>query len=294
MTGEQGDQDNGGAWFHRERGGQVPQTADRNDPNAISGLWQKCDGCAEYLRTADLQTSAMVCEHCAHHHRIGGEQRLLYLVDEGSFSELDADLTSEDPLGFVDSKSYRDRLDASIKKTGRKSAFLYGRATLDGRPIAIGSFLFSFMGGSMGSVVGEKVTRLFELALAEGGPAICINSAGGARMQEGVLSLMQMARATAVLGRLRDEGIPYISLLTHPTTGGVAASFAMLGDVILAEPKALIGFAGPRVIEQTIREVLPEGFQRSEFLLDHGMVDQVVDRRDLRQRIAKILSLLVS
>ena len=216
----------------------------------------------------------------------------MLLVDEGSFEELDLELTSEDPLGFVDSKSYADRLKASVAKTSRKSAFMYGRARLGGRPIAIGTFLFSFMGGSMGSVVGEKVTRLFELALAEKIPVICINSSGGARMQEGVLSLMQMARSTAVLGRLRDEGVPYISLLTHPTTGGVAASFAMLGDVILAEPKALIGFAGPRVIEQTIREVLPEGFQRSEFLLDHGMVDQVVDRRELRQRITDILSLL--
>ncbi len=292
MAGEQGEQENGGAWFHRERGGQVPQT-ERDNTDAVSGLWHKCDGCAEYLRTEELIKSGMVCANCAHHHRIGGEERLLLLVDPDSFEELDPELTSEDPLGFVDSKSYADRLKASIAKTSRKSAFLYGRAKLNGRPIAIGTFLFSFMGGSMGSVVGEKVTRLFELALAENIPVICINSSGGARMQEGVLSLMQMARSTAVLGRLRDEGIPYISLLTHPTTGGVAASFAMLGDVIIAEPKALIGFAGPRVIEQTIREVLPEGFQRSEFLLDHGMVDQVVDRRELRQRLSEILSLLV-
>jgi acetyl-CoA carboxylase carboxyl transferase subunit beta len=287
-----GEQENGGAWFHRERGGQVPQT-ERDGAEAVSGLWHKCDGCAEYLRTEELAKSGMVCSNCSHHHRIGGEERLLLLVDPGSFQELDTELTSEDPLGFVDSKPYSERLKASISKTSRKSAFLYGRATLCGRPVAIGTFLFSFMGGSMGSVVGEKVTRLFELALAENIPAICINSSGGARMQEGVLSLMQMARATAVLGRLRDQGVPYISLLTHPTTGGVAASFAMLGDVILAEPKALIGFAGPRVIEQTIREVLPEGFQRSEFLLDHGMVDQVVDRRELRQRLHDILSLLV-
>jgi acetyl-CoA carboxylase carboxyl transferase subunit beta len=293
MAGERGDQDNGGAWFHRERGGQVPQSAERGDADAISGLWRKCDGCAEYVRTEELIKSAMVCVHCAHHHKIGGEERLKFLVDEGSFEELDSEFTSEDPLEFVDTKSYRVRLDAAIEKTGKNSAFLYGPATLAGRPIAIGTFLFAFMGGSMGSVVGEKVTRLFELALAERRPAICINSSGGARMQEGVLSLMQMARSTAVLGRLRDAGIPYISLLTHPTFGGVAASFAMLGDVILAEPKALIGFAGPRVIEQTIREVLPEGFQRSEFLLDHGMIDQVVDRRDLGGRIADILSLLV-
>ena len=292
MAGDQGEQDNGGAWFHRERGGQVPQT-ERDNADLVSGLWHKCDGCAEYLRTEALVKSGWVCANCAHHHRIDGEERLLFLVDPDSFEELDTELTSLDPLDFVDSKPYSERLKESIAKTSRKSAFLYGRARLQGRPIAIGTFLFSFMGGSMGSVVGEKVTRLFELALAENIPAICINSSGGARMQEGVLSLMQMARTTAVLGRLRDAGVPYISLLTHPTTGGVAASFAMLGDVILAEPKALIGFAGPRVIEQTIREVLPEGFQRSEFLLDHGMIDQVVDRRDLGQRLAEILDLLV-
>jgi len=294
MAGESGDQDNGGAWFHRERGGQVPQSAERGDPDVISGLWQKCDGCAEYVRTEELPKTANVCVNCGYHHRIGGEERLHFLVDEDSFEELDVEMTSVDPLEFFDSKPYRERLDSSIAKTGRKSAFFYGRARLEGRPIAIGSFLFSFMGGSMGSVVGEKVTRLFELALEEKCPVICINSSGGARMQEGVLSLMQMARSTAVLGRLRDAGVPYISVLTHPTTGGVAASFAMLGDVILAEPKALIGFAGPRVIEQTIREVLPEGFQRSEFLLDHGMIDQVVDRRDLRTRMSQILSLLAS
>jgi acetyl-CoA carboxylase carboxyl transferase subunit beta len=218
--------------------------------------------------------------------------RLLAIVDEDSFCELDTEVTSTDPLNFVDTKPYAERLSSALKKTNRSSAFISGRATLDGRKIQIGSFLFDFMGGSMGSAVGEKITRLFERGLKEQTPVICISASGGARMQEGVLSLMQMARSTAALSRLKMAGLPYISLLVHPTTGGVAASFAMLGHLIIAEPKALIGFAGPRVIEQTIREVLPEGFQRSEFLMEHGMLDQIVDRRELRSRIATLLSLL--
>jgi acetyl-CoA carboxylase carboxyl transferase subunit beta len=279
-------------WFHRERGGQVPQAPERKEM-AVSGVWTKCEGCATFLRSEELEASIMVCPTCAHHHRIDGESRLLALVDPGSFEELDAEVGSADPLGFTDSKGYPARLASAMKKNERNDAFLSGRATLLGRPVQIGTFLFSFMGGSMGSAVGEVVTRLYERAIAERTPAIVISASGGARMQEGVLSLMQMARSTAALGRLQDAGLPYISVLTHPTTGGVAASFAMLGDVILAEPEALIGFAGPRVIEQTIREVLPDGFQRSEFLLEHGMVDQIVDRRDLRQRMADLLSLLI-
>ena len=278
-------------WFHRDRGGQVPQAPERKEM-AISGVWTKCDGCSTFLRSEDLEASLMCCPTCGHHHRIDGEARLLALVDEGSFEELDDEVGSLDPLGFVDSKGYPARLASAMKKTGRRSAFVSGRATLLGRRVNIGTFLFSFMGGSMGSAVGEKITRLFERALEEGTPAILISASGGARMQEGVLSLMQMARSSAALGRLQDARLPYVSVLTHPTTGGVAASFAMLGDFILAEPVALIGFAGPRVIEQTIREVLPDGFQRSEFLLEHGMVDQIVDRRELRQRIADLLSLL--
>ena len=287
--------DGGGPqWFHRERGGQVPRNEDSRPPSdAITGMWTKCAGCAEFLRNDDLEENLQVCSLCGHHHKIGAHARLFAIVDEGSFDELDTAMTSADPLGFFDSQSYAKRLANTIKKTGEHSAFHYGRATLASRPVAIGTFNFAFMGGSMGSVVGEKVTRLFELALAERRPAIIINSSGGARMQEGVLSLMQMARSTAALGNLRDAGVPYISVLTDPTTGGVAASFAMLGDVHLAEPQALIGFAGPRVIEQTIRQVLPEGFQRSEFLLEHGMVDQIVDRRDLRARLAALLTLLL-
>jgi acetyl-CoA carboxylase carboxyl transferase subunit beta len=282
----------GSAWFHRERGGQVPPAPEKREL-ANTSSWTKCDGCAEFLRSEDLELSLRVCSLCGHHHRIDGLERLLGMVDEGSFVERDTGLTSKDPLQFVDSRAYTDRLTGTIKKTGRKSGFVGGDAKLQGRPVEIGTFLFSFMGGSMGSVVGEKVTRLFERALEHQRPAIVISASGGARMQEGALSLMQMARSTAALRRLQDAGLPYISVLTHPTTGGVAASFAMLGDVILAEPEALIGFAGQRVIEQTIRQVLPEGFQRSEFLLEHGMVDQIVDRRELRERMATLLSLML-
>lgn len=288
------DQDGAGPeWFHREHGGKVPGGDDsRPSSQAITGMWTKCDGCTEFLRNEDLDENIQVCPQCGHHHRVSAHVRLEALVDDGSFEELDTDLTSGDPLEFVDSKPYHLRLAAAIAKTRENSAFIYGPATIEERPVVIGTFNFAFMGGSMGSVLGEKVTRLFELALKKRAPAIVINASGGARMQEGVLSLMQMARSTAALSRLRDAGVPYISVLTHPTTGGVAASFAMLGDVHLAEPEALIGFAGPRVIEQTIGEVLPEGFQRSEFLIEHGMIDQIVDRRQLRSRISTLLALL--
>ncbi len=286
-------QDGGGAaWFHRERGGKLPAGPERTEL-AVSGVWTKCDGCAEFLRNEELEASLRVCHHCGNHHRIDGQERLLGLMDPGSFEELDMEVGSDDPLVFTDSKRYAVRLAAAMKKNEVPSAFISGRAKLMERPVHIGTFLFSFMGGSMGSAVGEKITRLFERALADKTPAIIISASGGARMQEGVLSLMQMARSSAALGRLQDAGLPYFSILTHPTTGGVAASFAMTGDVILAEPEALIGFAGPRVIEQTIREILPEGFQRSEFLLEHGMIDQIVDRRDLRKRMADLLGLLL-
>jgi acetyl-CoA carboxylase carboxyl transferase subunit beta len=289
-----GKEEGGGAeWFHRDRGGKVPaQDPKKVESTVTSGLWTKCGGCGDFLRTEELEANLMVCPGCSEHHRISAMPRLLAIVDEDSFCELDTEVTSTDPLNFVDTKPYVERLSAALKKTKRSSAFISGRATLDGRKIQIGSFLFDFMGGSMGSAVGEKITRLFERGLKEQTPVICISASGGARMQEGVLSLMQMARSTAALSRLKMAGLPYISLLVHPTTGGVAASFAMLGHLIIAEPKALIGFAGPRVIEQTIREVLPEGFQRSEFLMEHGMLDQIVDRRELRSRIATLLSLL--
>jgi acetyl-CoA carboxylase carboxyl transferase subunit beta len=297
MSGDdqEGIQDGGGAeWFHRDRGGRVPVPDSRKPGvNVTSGIWTQCPGCSEHLRTEDLELSAMVCTNCGEHHRISAMGRLEVVLDPGSFEELDTEVGSVDPLEFVDTKPYFERLIASKKKTGRKSALISGRATIKGRPVQFCTFLFSFMGGSMGSAVGEKLTRMFERGLAERTPVICVSASGGARMQEGVLSLMQMARSTAALSRLKTAGIPYISVLVHPTTGGVAASFAMLGHIIIAEPKALIGFAGPRVIEQTIREVLPEGFQRSEFLKEHGMLDQIVDRRELRDTIASLLSLLL-
>ena len=281
-------------WFHREHGGQVPSNEDSRPPSqAVTGMWTKCLECAEFLRNEDLEQNLQVCPLCGHHHKVAAHRRLEAILDPDTFEELDTLITSCDPLQFTDTQPYAERLARTLAKTRENSAFIYGRGTIEGRPVMIGTFNFAFMGGSMGSAVGEKITLLFEHALAEMRPAIVINASGGARMQEGVLSLMQMARSTAALARVRDAGLPYISVLTHPTTGGVAASFAMLGDVHLAEPEALIGFAGPRVIEQTIREILPDGFQTSEFLIEHGMIDQIVDRRHLRQRIAAILSLLL-
>jgi len=211
--------------------------------------------------------------------------RLDIILDQDSFEELDPGMKSIDPLQFKDLKKYKDRIKAYEKAGGAKEAYVYGRATMMSMPIVFGSFVFEYMGGSMGSVVGEKITRTFELALEEEKPCLIVMASGGARMQEGILSLMQMAKTTSALSQLRQKGMPFISLLTHPTTGGVAASIAMLGDLIIAEPNALIGFAGPRVIEQTIKETLPEGFQRSEYLLDHGMVDQIIERKALKSKL---------
>lgn len=293
MDPEEPTDDPDSTWFHREFGGQVPDPGDRKEEHTASGRWTRCDGCGTYLRTEDLEAGARVCPGCGEHHQIDGMERLALIVDPGSFVELDADVGSADPLSFADSQPYPDRLASAIRRTGHASAFVSGRAALCGRPILAGTFLFSFLGGSMGSADGEKVTRIFERGTDERLPVICVSASGGARMQEGVLSLMQMARTTAALGRMRAAGVPFVSILTHPTTGGVAASFAMLGDLILAEPKALIGFAGPRVIEQTIRQVLPDGFQRSEYLLEHGMLDRIVDRRELRPVLHTLLSLLL-
>ncbi len=257
------------------------------------GLWEKCDGCGSVLYGPELEKNLMVCPKCAHHHPIGARKRLAALFDAGTSSELFADLEAVDALKFKDAKKYKDRLVASQKQTGEKDALVAMRGALKGRPLGACAFEFSFMGGSMGSVVGEKFTRTAELALAERMPMVCFSATGGARMQEGLFSLMQMAKTSAALARLRAASLPFISVLTHPTTGGVSASFAMLGDINIGEPKALIGFAGPRVIEQTVRETLPEGFQRSEFLLDHGALDLIVDRRELRERIADLLALLM-
>ncbi|MEN9722667.1 MAG: hypothetical protein RJB38_653 [Pseudomonadota bacterium] len=249
------------------------------------GLWIKCSSCGEILQSKTLKENWGVCPECQHHFRLSAAERVSLLSDEGSFEEFADELVSIDPLEFDDTRSYKQRLRSAAGSTGLRDAFVVGRSRLKGLPYCLGVFEFKFMGGSMGVVVGEKVARLFETALAERVPAVVVSSSGGARMQEGILSLMQMAKTSALVEELRKQGIPYISILTDPTTGGVAASFAMLGDVILAEPKALVGFAGPRVIEQTIRQSLPEGFQRSEFLLRHGFVDRVVSRPDLANEL---------
>lgn len=277
-------------WFSHKPGVEPPG-ADRRD-NGAGNLWRKCEGCAEILHVPDVEANASVCPLCQYHFPLDWRSRVRLLVDEGSFEETDRGISPQDPLKFFDSKSYRDRLEETQAKRGGKDAFINGRATIEGRAIWLGTFDFQFMGGSMGSVVGEKVTRLFEYGAADRAPVVIVSASGGARMQEGILSLMQMAKSTAALQRMRRLGVPFVSVLTHPTTGGVAASFAMLGDVILAEPKALIGFAGPRVIEQTIRQKLPPGFQRSEYLLDHGMLDAIVHRGDLRPTLARLFGLL--
>lgn len=254
------------------------------------GIWTKCERCNATLYESDLVSNYNVCTHCGHHFRLATEDRIAITVDPDSWVEHDLDVESTDPLGFrVDSKKYVDQLRGTTKKVGAGDAYRAGTATMDGIACELGFFAFEFMGGSMGSVVGEKITRQFERALAHRRPAIMFCASGGARMQEGVLSLMQMAKTSAARSRLREAHVPYIAVLLHPTTGGVAASVAMLGDVAIAEPDALIGFAGPRVIEQTIRQQLPAGFQRSEFLLEHGMVDCVVPRKELRPTLIRTL-----
>ncbi|MBO9664848.1 acetyl-CoA carboxylase, carboxyltransferase subunit beta [Dokdonella sp.] len=256
------------------------------------GLWEKCEGCGAVLYKPELEAALMVCPKCGHHHAIRARARLSAFFDAGTAQELFANLEPIDPLKFRDTKKYKDRLVAAQKQTGEKDALIAMRGALKGQPAVAAAFEFSFIGGSMGSVGGEKFTRAAELALAERMPLVCFSASGGMRMQEGLFSLMQMAKTSAALARLRDAGVPFVSVLTHPTTGGVSASLGMLGDLNIAEPKALIGFAGPRVIEQTVRETLPEGFQRSEFLLEHGAVDLIVDRRELRDKISAVLALL--
>ena len=277
------------AWWSRSKEKKTQAAPKRSVPQ---GLFQKCDECGQTLEVEKVKLALWCCPLCGHHFVLPTDERIKLVVDEGSFVEGDRAIQPTDPLEFKDSKRYADRIRAAQKSVGHADAFREGLATIDGQRVSIGFFVFEFMGGSMGSVVGEKITRLFERAQKERVPAIVFSASGGARMQEGILSLMQMAKTTAALARLKADGLPYISVLLHPTTGGVAASFAMLGDVIVAEPKALIGFAGPRVIEQTIRQKLPEGFQRSEFLLDHGMVDLIVSRKELKARLGQLVSLL--
>ena len=274
------------AWFRKKDDDGAPRRA----VQIAEGLWIKCDSCKEIIYRAEVERAGRVCPKCRYPFRISARERIALLADEGSFEEHDAGLRSADPLGFKDTKRYRDRVKAAQQKTGLGDAVVCGLARTGGLSTVLCAFEFGFLGGSMGSVVGEKLTRAIEMALAKHVPVVIVAASGGARMQEGILSLMQMAKTATALERLGRAGLPFISVLTDPTTGGVTASFAMLGDVILAEPRALIGFAGPRVIAETIRQPLPEGFQRSEFLLQHGQVDMVVDRRELKETLRRILA----
>ncbi|HEX8824417.1 MAG TPA: acetyl-CoA carboxylase, carboxyltransferase subunit beta [Archangium sp.] len=279
------------AWFSKKpRIATTPEPVDA--PSRMQGLWAKCENCDEIIYRQELEKNLNVCPHCDHHLPWPARARLASLLDPESFEEFDKELEPQDPLGFTDSKKYKDRLKSTRKALGENDAFISGVGRIDGKQVSVGCFVFEFMGGSMGSVVGEKCTRVFERAFELKCPAIVFSASGGARMQEGIFSLMQMAKTSAAIARFRAVGKPYISVMLHPTTGGVAASFSWLGDVILAEPKALIGFAGPRVIEQTIRQKLPEGFQRSEFLLEHGMIDTIVPRKEMRATLAQVLGLL--
>ena len=262
--------------------------------NVPEGLWSKCDSCMTVLYKTDLQDNLEVCPKCSHHNRIGARKRLNQLLDTTTErAEIGANVEPVDPLKFKDSKSYVDRMKAAQKEGGEKDALIVMQGKILGLSVVIAAFEFKFMGGSMGSVVGERFVRGVDAAIQNKAPFICISASGGARMQEGLLSLMQMAKTSAALTKLAQAGLPYISVLTDPTMGGVSASFAMLGDIIIAEPNALIGFAGPRVIEQTVRETLPEGFQRAEFLVEHGAVDMIIDRREMRQKLANLLSNLM-
>lgn len=275
------------SWFRKRSA--PPEKSDSRKVVVPEGLWIKCDNCGEIVYSKEIERNLKTCPKCDYHFRISARERIRLLEDPGTFEEFDARILSEDPLNFRDSQKYRDRIKNAVKKTGLNEAVLSGMCALDGLKVVLVVFDFFFLGGSMASVVGEKVTRAVERAIQEDCGIVVISSSGGARMQEGALSLMQMAKTSAALARLRRAGLPFISVLTDPTTGGVTASFAMLGDVNIAEPRALIGFAGPRVIEQTIRQELPEGFQRSEFLLEHGMIDKVVSRKELKKTIVALL-----
>jgi acetyl-CoA carboxylase carboxyl transferase subunit beta len=272
------------AWFKKARKPIVsPDKASR----VPEGLWVKCPECDTILYNKDLVANLHVCGKCAHHFRISATDRLKVLFDDEEWDDIAPNLTSNDPLQFTDTKPYKSRLAATQKSTGKKDAVIIGVGKVNGQPAVVASMEYSFIGGSMGVVVGEKIVRGIEIALERRIPMVIVSCSGGARMMEGALSLMQMAKISAALARLDRAKLPYISVLTDPTTGGVTASFAMLGDLNIAEPKALIGFAGPRVIEQTIRQKLPDGFQRSEFLLERGMLDLVVDRRELKATISR-------
>jgi acetyl-CoA carboxylase carboxyl transferase subunit beta len=279
------------AWFRRSK---ASIDGDQPRKDVPDGMWTKCDGCGEIIHRKQLEQQFFVCIRCNYHFRIGSREYIPILLDEGSFKEIDKKMRSTDPLQFQDTKRYKDRIKESIRKTELNDAVRTGTGMINGMPVAIGVMDFSFIGGSMGSVVGEKISRVIQKAHKTKAPLIIVSSSGGARMMEGALSLMQLAKTSSRLAQLSDAGIPFISVITDPTTGGVTASYAMLGDVNIAEPGALIGFAGPRVIKQTIGKDLPPGFQRSEFQLDHGFVDTVVHRKDLKETVANLLRMMWS
>jgi acetyl-CoA carboxylase carboxyl transferase subunit beta len=279
------------SWFRKLMPSKI-RTVGANKRTVPEGLWVRCDGCGAVLYRSELERNCDVCPKCSHHIRIWARRRLEMFFDDGSTVEIGTGLEPVDVLKFKDSKKYRDRLNAAQKLTAEMDALVAMRGTVEGLPLVAAAFEFRFMGGSMGAVVGERFVRAVNTSLEHKIPFVCYSASGGARMQEALFSLMQMAKTSAVLTRLAAAGIPYISVLTDPTMGGVSASFAMLGDINIAEPRALIGFAGPRVIEQTVRETLPEGFQRSEFLLEHGAIDMIIDRREMRSRIVSLLRIL--
>ena len=279
------------SWFERIVPSRIK--TERRTRSVPEGLWTKCPACDAVLYKAEIERNLHVCPKCSHHMRINGRERIMKFLDTGSTTEIAARVEPEDPLKFKDSKRYKDRLVQAQKQTGERDALIVMAGKLEGLDVVACAFEFRFLGGSMGSVVGEKFVRAIEHCLEHRMPLVCFSASGGARMQEALYSLFQMAKTAAALSRLAQAHLPFISVLTDPTTGGVSASLAFLGDLNLAEPRALIGFAGPRVIQQTVRETLPEGFQRSEFLLEHGAIDMIVDRRDMRDRIAALLRLLL-
>jgi len=281
------------AWFKKRKESVQGVEAEGSSGKKIKipeGLWVKCNLCREIIYRRELEKNLLVCPKCDYHFPIPAEKRLELILDEGSFKEWEGGIYPLDPLNFKDTQRYRDRLKTSREKTGYKDSICLGEGLINGQPVILGIFVFGFMGGSMGSVVGEKIVRAVEKAIIARFPLIILSASGGARMQEGTLSLMQMAKTALAIGRLHEERVPFISILTDPTYGGVTASFSMLGDIIIAEPKAMIGFAGPRVIEQTIKQKLPNGFQRAEFLFEHGMLDMVVERKRLKEVLAKLVA----
>jgi len=275
------------AWFKKQKS---PEPEGLKRPKIVEGMWLKCNHCREIVYRKEVDRNNKVCPKCDYHFPISVSERISMLVDLGTFKEWDPEVEPQDPLQFHDSRSYRDRLKSQQEKTGRKDAIVIGEGVINGRKVVLGVFDFSFMGGSMGSVVGEKICRAVDRAVAARAPLVLVTTSGGARMQEGILSLVQMAKTSAAVAKLGEARLPLISILADPTFGGVTASVAMLGDVITAEPKALIGFAGPRVIEQTIKQQLPDEFQRAEFLLEHGMIDMIVERKRLKETLSTLLS----